>query len=80
MDRKHRPAKASAGWRQRKSSSSRRRPKSLEHLERRQLLAAHIVGSGTVYATIQAAVDAAVAGQTVTVDPGTYAEAARYSC
>ncbi|MDB5325769.1 MAG: hypothetical protein JWM57_1338 [Phycisphaerales bacterium] len=36
--------------------------------------AAHIVGSSTTYATIQAAVDAALAGATITVDAGTYAE------
>src|SRR4051812_13128504 len=46
----------------------------LQALEARQLLAAHIVGSATVYATIQAAVDDAVAGATVTVDAGSYAE------
>ena len=49
-------------------------PVQVETLERRRLLAAHIVGSSTVYSTIQAAVDAAVAGQTVTVDPGNYPE------
>ena len=43
-------------------------------MERRLLLAAHVVGSSTVYATIQAAVNAAASGGTVTVDPGTYAE------
>src|SRR5665213_4555163 len=46
----------------------------LERLEDRRMLAAHIVGSATSYATIQAAVDAAVAGATITVDPGTYNE------
>src|SRR4051812_29113414 len=45
-----------------------------EQLEGRRLMAAHIVGNPTTFATIQAAVDAALAGQTVTVDPGTYAE------
>src|SRR6476646_9783045 len=46
----------------------------LQALEARQLLAAHIVGSTAVYSTIQAAVDAAVAGATITVDAGAYAE------
>ena len=46
----------------------------VEALDRRVLLAAHIVGSPTVYATIQAAVTAAAAGATITVGPGTYAE------
>ncbi len=45
-----------------------------ELLEPRQLLAAHIVGSSTVYSTIQAAVNAAAAGATINVDPGTYPE------
>ena len=48
--------------------------RAIENLESRQLLAAHIVGSPTVYPTIQAAVDAAVAGQTITVDAGNYPE------
>ena len=38
------------------------------------MLAAHIAGNTTSYSTIQAAVDAAVAGATITVDPGTYNE------
>ena len=38
------------------------------------MLAAHIAGSSTVYSTIQAAVNAATAGATITVDAGTYAE------
>src|SRR5262249_39328313 len=46
----------------------------LERLESRRMLAAHVVGDPTVYATIQAAVNAAVAGGTVTVDAGTYPE------
>jgi nitrous oxidase accessory protein NosD len=46
----------------------------LEALERRELLAAHIVGSAINYATIQAAVDAASPGATINVDAGTYAE------
>ncbi|HYO11049.1 MAG TPA: carbohydrate-binding protein [Tepidisphaeraceae bacterium] len=45
-----------------------------ERLECRRFLAAHIVGSPTVYATIQAAVDAAAPGATITVDPGVYSE------
>src|SRR5256885_9483556 len=45
-----------------------------ELLERRRFLAAHITGNPTVYATIQDAVDAAVAGNTITVDAGTYPE------
>jgi hypothetical protein len=51
-----------------------KRPERFEALEPRRLLAAHIVGNPTSYATIQAAVDAAVAGATITVDPGVYAE------
>src|SRR5688572_33371392 len=47
---------------------------SIERLEKRALFAAYIAGSSNVYATIQAAVDAALAGQTVTVDAGNYAE------
>jgi fibronectin type 3 domain-containing protein/regulation of enolase protein 1 (concanavalin A-like superfamily) len=46
----------------------------LESLERRQYWAAHIVGNATNFASIQAAVDAASAGATITVDPGTYSE------
>src|SRR5437016_2583040 len=45
---------------------------SLERLEDRTLLAAHI-GAAT-YSTIQAAVNAAVNGDTITVDPGIYNE------
>ena len=45
-----------------------------EPLEGRQMFSAHIVGSSTVYSTIQSAVDAAVAGQTINVDAGTYDE------
>ncbi len=57
------------------SSKDRQRHLSgLERLEHRRLLAAHIVGNSTIYATIQAAVDAAAAGQTVTVDAGSYTE------
>lgn len=46
----------------------------IEKMEPRQLLAAHIAGNATTYATIQAAVDAASAGATITVDAGTYPE------
>jgi hypothetical protein len=45
-----------------------------DRLEDRQLMAAHVAGSATSYATIQAAVNAAPAGGTVTVDAGSYAE------
>lgn len=45
-----------------------------ESLENRTHLAAHILGSATNYSTIQAAVNAAVAGNTITVDAGTYNE------
>src|SRR5690348_4692033 len=45
-----------------------------EWLESRRMLAAHIVGDPTAYATIQAAVDAAPAGGTITVDAGNYGE------
>src|SRR5690242_5355782 len=46
----------------------------IEAVERRQMLSAHVAGSSTVYPTIQAAVDAAPVGGTVTVDPGSYQE------
>src|SRR5947209_4650869 len=45
-----------------------------ELLELRRMLAAHVVGSTAVYSTIQAAVNAAAPGGTVTVDAGTYPE------
>jgi regulation of enolase protein 1 (concanavalin A-like superfamily) len=45
-----------------------------ERLEARRLLAARVVGDSTVYATIQAAVDAALPGGVVTVDAGVYPE------
>ena len=45
----------------------------VERAEPRLLLAAHVAGSTISYATIQAAVDAAPVGGTVTVDAGTYA-------
>jgi hypothetical protein len=38
------------------------------------MLAAHVVGSSTVYSTIQAAVNAAPSGATINVDAGNYAE------
>jgi fibronectin type 3 domain-containing protein len=55
------------------------RPKScaqnaIEPLERRVMLAAHVAGSPTVYATIQAAVNAASPGATINVDAGIYPE------
>src|SRR5438067_11269424 len=56
------------------SRTSRVRSTSVERLEGRQLLAAHIVGSATVYGTIQAAIDAASPRAVITVDPGTYGE------
>ncbi len=43
-----------------------------DRLEDRQMMAAHV--AGVTYATIQAAVNAAPVGGTVTVDAGTYAE------
>jgi nitrous oxidase accessory protein NosD len=46
----------------------------IEQLERRELLAAHIVGDATIYATIQDAVDAAAPGATIDVDAGVYPE------
>ena len=46
----------------------------IEQLESRLLMAAHVVGSPTVYPTIQQAVDAAPVGGAVRVDPGTYDE------
>ncbi len=45
-----------------------------ERMESRRMLAAHVVGDPTVYATIQAAVNAALAGGVITVDAGTYGE------
>jgi regulation of enolase protein 1 (concanavalin A-like superfamily) len=45
-----------------------------ETLETRRFLAAQIVGNPTSFATIQAAVDAASPGATITVDAGTYPE------
>ena len=51
-----------------------RAPSFAEALERRVHLAAHIVGSSTVYSTIQAAVNAASASAVITVDAGSYPE------
>ena len=45
-----------------------------DRLEDRQMMAAHVAGSPASYSTIQAAVNAAPAGGTVTVDGGTYTE------
>ena len=65
--------RASAGRRWSKRLSRRRRLP-LEQLEPRQMFAAHIVGSNTSYATIQAAVNAAAPGAVINVDAGTYNE------
>src|SRR5665213_2645883 len=46
----------------------------VELLETRALMAAHIAGSSTAYATIQAAVNAAAPGAVINVDAGNYAE------
>ncbi len=67
----HLPLRAS---RRSASKTSARFFKAIEALEQRTLLAAHIVGSTTSYATIQAAVNAASAGAIINVDPGTYPE------
>jgi fibronectin type 3 domain-containing protein len=48
--------------------------KRFEGLEGRQLFAAHVVGDPTVYASIQAAVDAALPNAVINVDAGSYAE------
>lgn len=45
-----------------------------ETLEDRSLLAAHIVGDPTIYATIQSAVNAAAPGAVINVDAGVYSE------
>src|SRR5690349_21176186 len=45
-----------------------------ELLEDRRHFAAHVGGDPTVYATIQAAVNAAAPGATISVDAGTYSE------
>jgi regulation of enolase protein 1 (concanavalin A-like superfamily) len=46
----------------------------IEPLERRMLLAAHILGNSAVFPTIQAAVDNAPTGGTISVDAGVYPE------
>jgi titin len=48
--------------------------RAFETLEQRRLLSARIIGNATVFATIQAAVDAAAANAVINVDPGTYSE------
>ncbi len=48
--------------------------KRFERLEGRQLFAAHIAGDPTVYASIQAAVDAALPNAVINIDAGSYAE------
>ena len=65
-----RRVRRSAGQRPRRICS----PALVEAVEGRLLMAAHIAGNSTVYSTIQAAVNAAVAGATITVDAGTYSE------
>ena len=57
-----------------KNAKRRGRSSHYESFENRSYLAAHIVGSTTVYSTIQSAVDAAAPGATINVDAGTYAE------
>ena len=51
-----------------------RRSGSFQALERRDLFAAHILGSSVNYATIQSAVNAAGPGAIINVDAGSYAE------
>src|SRR5215471_11177329 len=58
----------------RSSRQVRKNRSGVEQLENRRMLAAHIVGSSTVYSTIQAAVDAALTGAVITVDAGSYKE------
>src|ERR1700729_4120957 len=48
--------------------------RTIESLEGRVLMAAHIAGNPTAYATIQAAVNAAAPGAVINVDAGTYNE------
>ena len=62
------------GYRTFAARSSEERRARVERLEQRALMAAHIVGDSTVYATIQAAINAAAVGATINVDPGNYAE------
>jgi parallel beta-helix repeat protein len=59
------------------ASSAHSRARTIEKLEARQLMAAHILGSPVIYSTIQAAVDAAAPGATIKVDPGTYHESVK---
>jgi regulation of enolase protein 1 (concanavalin A-like superfamily) len=56
------------------SNRSRCAFEAFERLEGRRLMAAHIVGNPNTYATIQAAVDAALPGGIINVDAGSYAE------
>jgi hypothetical protein len=62
-----------------KSAARKNNRKTLRHvieaLEERRLLTATIVGSSTVYPTIQSAINAAPAGATINVTAGTYDEA-----
>src|SRR5438477_8722091 len=59
------------------SLHSCKRPSTMEAVEARRLLAAYVGGPSPVYATIQAAVDAAAPGSIITVDAGTYNEQLR---
>src|SRR3954462_834934 len=56
------------------SHTSRNRRRYFEALETRQMFAAHIVGDLASYATIQAAVNAAMPGAIINVDAGVYSE------
>src|SRR3989440_3929483 len=56
------------------SHASRNRRLYFESLEVRQMFAAHIVGDPASYATIQAAVNAAMPGAIINVDAGVYSE------
>src|SRR5689334_9377432 len=71
MSRSHRKAGARSSSRQIRENSLLKR---FEGLEGRQLFAAHVVGDPTVYASIQAAVDAAMPNAVINVDAGSYAE------
>src|SRR5438045_3406980 len=64
----------SVSGRRHSASKSKRSRSSLERLEARQFFAAHILGDPSVYATIQAAVNAALPNAIATVDAGTYTE------
>ena len=76
MSRREFPARGRSGRTGKKGRTDRadRIRRAVESLETRQLLAAHIVGNPTTFATIQAAIDAAPTGATINVDPGNYTE------